>query len=238
MLKLHTIKLSEFNVMKEERLLPGRGSCLRKNDSKKLRISISCQSPNKVMVINGSLLITKKVKETIFTINPHEYYMIINIDEASITLKYNHDVLGHEIIYDPYKYEHSELADYDPNKFVKQFSVETGYIDILSKWYSIKFTYPEYNIIYIKPEMGISIQVHTHRSEEWEILCGEPIVINDNRVYYFVEEGTKFVNRKMQYHSVINPNKNPEEFVVLKERWSGVFDEEDIKRIYNPNNYQ
>ncbi|TFG16884.1 MAG: hypothetical protein EU531_05050 [Promethearchaeota archaeon] len=223
--------------MKGDKLVPKRGSCLRKNDSKKLAISISCQSPDMIMVINGPLLITKKVKKWTLSINPHEYYMVINIGEANIKLKYNHDVSGHEIIYDPYKYDHSEKINFNPDDFVKQFSIPAGYIDILSKWYSIKFTYPEYNIIFIKPEMGISIQVHTHRSEEWEILGGKPIIINNDRVYYFVENGTKFLNEKMQYHSVINPNKNPREFVALKERWSGSFDEDDIKRIYNPNNY-
>jgi len=223
--------------MNGDKLLPKRGSCLRRSDSKKLTISISCQSPDMIMVINGPLLITKKVKNWTLSINPHEYYMVINIGKATIKLKYSHDVSGHEIIYDPYKYDHSEKINFVPDDFVKQFSVPVGYIDILSKWYSIKFTYPNYNIIFIKPEMGISIQVHTHRSEEWEILGGKPIIINNNRVYYFVEKGTKFLNEKMQYHSVINPNKNPREFVVLKERWSGSFDEEDIKRIYNPNNY-
>lgn len=224
--------------MIEEKLLPGRGTCLRKTNSKKLSSSINCDSANDFMIINGTSLITKHAQQLTFDIKSHDYYMIINIGEELANIKYNHDVSDHEIIYDPYKYEHSEKLNFDPNEFVKLFSVHSGYIDILSKWYSIKFTYPEYNIIFIKPEMGISIQVHTHRSEEWEILGGKPIIMNNNRVYYFVEDGTKFTNEKLKYHSIINPNKNPNDFVSIKERWSGSFDEEDIKRIYNPNNYQ
>jgi len=34
-----------------------------------------------------------------------------------------------------------------------------------------------------------------------------------------------------------NPNNNLEQFVLIEEKWSGKFDEEDIIRAFNPNNY-
>jgi mannose-6-phosphate isomerase-like protein (cupin superfamily) len=81
------------------------------------------------------------------------------------------------------------------------------------------------------------MQFHQFREEHWKILKGNPIIINLNNVYYFVEEGTEFSSPKMTLHSILNPNKNPEEFVIIEERWSGKFDEEDITRVFNPNNY-
>lgn len=224
--------------MSKEELLPGRGSCLRKNNSECLTVSISCENRSDIMIINSTSLTTKYTQKWTFNVAPHKFYMIINIGESLLTIKYNNCVSEHEIIYDPYKYENSEKIKSNPDDFIKEFSIPSGYIDILSKWYSIKFTYPKYNIIFIKPEMGISIQIHTHRSEKWEILSGKPIIINGNRVHYFVEKGAKFINEKMKFHSIINPNKNPKNFVAIKEQWSGSFDEEDIKRVYNPNNYQ
>ncbi|MFW9929641.1 MAG: hypothetical protein ACFFD1_09635 [Candidatus Thorarchaeota archaeon] len=190
------------------------------------------------MIINNTSLATKYTQQWTLNVAPHNFYMIINIGKTLLTIKYNKIVSEHEILYDPYKYENSEKKDFNPDDFIEEFSIPDGYIDILSKWYSIKFTYPKYNLIFIKPEMGISIQIHTYRSEKWEILSGKPIIINHNKVYYFVKKGAKFINEKMKFHSIINPNKNPKNFVAIKEQWSGSFDEEDIKRVYNPNNYQ
>jgi hypothetical protein len=224
--------------MSIEELLPGRGSCLRKNNSEWLKVSINCEHRSEIMIINSNSLTTYFVNQYNFNVAPHEFYMIINIGESLLTIKYNHRISEHEILYDPYKYENSEKKNFNPDDFIKKYSVPYGYIDILSKWYSIKFTYPNYNLIFIKPEMGISIQQHIHRSEKWEILIGKPIVISANRVYYFVEKGTKFTNEEMKFHSIINPNKNPKNFVAIKEQWSGSFDEEDIKRVYNPNDYR
>jgi mannose-6-phosphate isomerase-like protein (cupin superfamily) len=85
--------------------------------------------------------------------------------------------------------------------------------------------------------MGISIQVHKFRSETWEILEGKPIIINGNGVYYFIKNGTQFINTKNMFHSVINPNKNSDKYIKIKESWSGIFDENDIDRVYNPNEY-
>jgi mannose-6-phosphate isomerase-like protein (cupin superfamily) len=222
----------------KEILVSGRGTYLRKNYSQELMISIDCISSNKILIINNTSVITTRVKKLNLKVSPKEYYMIINIGAAQINIKYDQDVSKHKIIYNPYKYEHSEKINFKPEEFVKNFNVPQGYIDILAKWYSIKFTYPEYNLIFIKPEMGLSLQIHKFRSEVWEIIRGNPIIISNNRVYYFVKNGTEFTNSKMKYHSIINPNMNPKDFIILKEKWSGNFDEEDIERIYNPNNYK
>lgn len=89
----------------------------------------------------------------------------------------------------------------------------------------------------MRPGFGLSIQKHEYRSEFWEIIEGRPIIINGNKVHYFVENGTKFENPNNTYHSVINPNAFVKEFVILKEKWSGKFDEKDIERVFNPNHY-
>ncbi|MHA2269268.1 MAG: hypothetical protein ACXAB8_15830, partial [Promethearchaeota archaeon] len=97
--------------------------------------------------------------------------------------------------------------------------------------------YPDYNLIFVRPEFGLSIQVHKYRNEFWEILEGKPIIINGNNVHYFVKNDTKFKNKINTFHSVINPNKEQDSFVIIKERWDGKFDENDINRIFNPNQY-
>ena len=223
--------------MLSENLHAGRGSCLRRNSSRKLNISINSSHQNKIMTINGNLLTTKIIQELNMTVNPYDFYMIINIGSIQTNVQYDQNITGHEIIYDPYKYEDSEKNNFNPEIFISKYQIPEGYIDILSKWYSIKFTFPEYNLIFIRPEMGISIQTHSQRSETWEILAGKPIVINNNKVFYFVDNGAEFTNEKLKYHSIINPNKNAEDFVILKEKWSGYFDEDDIKRVFNPNHY-
>ena len=93
-------------------------------------------------------------------------------------------------------------------------------------------------MIFIRPQLGISIQIHDHRNEFWEILQGNPIILNGDKVHYYVEDGAVFEIPINTYHTVINPNSAPHEFVLLKERWSGTFEEEDISRIYNPNDYR
>jgi len=122
--------------------------------------------------------------------------------------------------------------------FITQEITPEGYIDTLPKWYSFKFTYPNYNLIFIRPEFGLSIQVHKYRDEQWEILKGKPIVISKDKVYYYVEKGAKFQNKNNTYHSIINPNKEKYKFVLIKENWSGNFDEKDIERVFNPNHYE
>ncbi len=223
--------------MISEYLLPKRGNYLRKNGTNELVISINDNELNNIFLINGTSFITKNLSTKDLIIEPHNYYMIINNSKKKIQINYNYDISIHDIIYSPYKYEHSKKLDFDPETFRKVYNIPEGFIDVLSKWYSIKFTYPDYNLIYIKPEMGISIQFHHLRSEIWEIIEGKPIIISGNKVFYFVDNGTYFENSINAYHSVINPNTDPENFVLIKEKWEGKFDEEDIERVFNPNRY-
>ncbi|MFW9899207.1 MAG: hypothetical protein ACFFDO_08100 [Candidatus Thorarchaeota archaeon] len=223
--------------MIKERILFERGTLLRKNDSQELKISINQEHFSNLYLINGTSFITKDLSESDFIIKPHDYYMIINKSNENIEINYNLDISNHKIIYDPYKYENSKKVNFKPEDFQQKYRIPDGYIDTLPKWYSFKFTYPDYNLIFVKPEMGLSIQIHKNRSETWEILEGKPIVISGNNVYYYVKNGTKFQNLINSFHSIINPNKDREQFVIIKERWSGEFYEKDIKRIFNPNQY-
>jgi mannose-6-phosphate isomerase-like protein (cupin superfamily) len=224
--------------MQEELIKSERGTNLRKNETKELKLSISSKFLNKIFLINGTSFLTGNLINANLTIKPDDYYMIINKSDEDVKVKYSRNIANHSIIYEPYKFESSKKEKFDPIEFSKKYDVPSGYIDTLNKWYSIKFTYPDHNLIFVKPEIGISIQFHQYRSEHWKILKGDPIIINVDKVYYFVEKGTEFLSPKLTYHSVINPNKNPKQFVVIEERWSGNFDEEDITRIFNPNNYQ
>ncbi|MFW9781463.1 MAG: hypothetical protein ACFFFB_04175 [Candidatus Heimdallarchaeota archaeon] len=214
-----------------------KGTSLRKNGKDRLVIYINESFLNDVFLINGPSFITESLSIGDLSIAPFDYYMLLNNGKKKIKYAVNLDISKHKIIYNPYKYEHTQKVNIDPKPFIDKFNVPKGFVDVLSKWYSIKFTYRKYNLIYIKPEMGISIQIHKYRDEAWEVLAGKPIIINGNRVYYFIKNGSHFINLKDMFHSVINPNKDPEAFVILKESWSGKFDEQDIRRVYNPNNY-
>lgn len=223
--------------MLEEIIQPKKGTNLRKNGQEKLTILIDSNALKKIFLINGTTFFTQNLTASNLVVKPNDCYMIINKGDEEINVKYSIVISGHIVIYEPYMYESFKKESFDPIQFSKKFNVPDGYIDTLAKWYSIKFTYPDYNLIYIKPKIGISIQTHKFRSEMWKVLKGKPIIINGNKVHYFVENGTEFLNAKMTYHSVINPNNNPEQFVLIEEKWSGEFDEEDIIRAFNPNNY-
>ncbi|TFF99800.1 MAG: hypothetical protein EU541_03925 [Promethearchaeota archaeon] len=224
--------------MNTKKLAPDRGTKLRKNGSEVLKISVNFETLGNIFIINESEFLTDKISAEDLIISPHSHYMLINKANYVITVKYDKDISSHQVIYDPYKYENEEKRQIDPHQFKSSHEVPDGYIDILPKWYSIKFTYPDYNIIYIKPEMGISFQIHKERTEYWEIIGGNPIILNDHTLHYFVRSGTKFKNHIGTYHSIINPNQKDGEYVILKERWSGNFDEQDIKRVFNPNHYE
>ena len=213
-----------------------RSSTLKKNSRKELKISISQDNYDKVIILNGPSFITEGISKSNLLVKSNDYYMIINKGSTGIEITYSKDVSNHEIVYDPYKYENSEKVNYKLEKMKEIFEIPEGYIDTLPKWYSFKFTYPHYNIIIVRPELGISIQIHDLRSEYWEILDGKPIIINGTDVHYFVENGSEFEIPINTLHSVINPNKD--KFVILKERWEGEFNEEDITRVHNPNNYK
>ena len=59
----------------------------------------------------------------------------------------------------------------------EEHPIPDGYIDTLPKWYSIKYTYPDFNYIFVCPGLGISIQVDSMREEYWEVLEGHPIIL-------------------------------------------------------------
>lgn len=223
--------------MKGEIIQSGRGTNLRRNNQKELMIIIDSNRLDDIFLINGNSFYSQKLKKLQLHVKPNDCYMLINKSDDEIEVSYSNDFSNHKTIYNPYKFEFSEKAKIDPIKFTQEFNVPNGFIDVLNKWYSIKFTYSDFSLIYIKPGIGISIQTHMSRSEEWKILKGEPIVINANTVHYYVEAETKFLNAFMMYHSIVNPNEDPKQFVIVEERWSGEFDEEDIVRAFNPNNY-
>lgn len=224
-------------LMIEETIKPDRGTNLRKNGNEGLKLIIDSASLKKIFLVNGTSFFTQDLKKANLIVKPNDYYMVINKWDKDVKVKYNNNIVNHQIVYQPYKYELSKKEKFDLVAFSKKHNVPSGYIDVLNKWYSIKFTYYDYNLIYIKPEIGISIQIHQFRDEHWKILEGNPIIINANTVHYFVDKGTKFLNAKKTYHSVLNPNRNPEQFVIIEEKWSGKFDEDDITRAFNPNNY-
>lgn len=223
--------------MDSENLKPNRGTKLRKNYSKELKISIDEKFHDSIFLINENEFLTDNITPPDLKISPGDHYMIINKGKTTIPITYNMDISDHKIIYDPYKYENAKKKKIDPENFQKHHEVPKGFIDILPKWYSIKFTYPDYNLIFIKPEMGISFQLHQERSEKWEIIFGNPIILKDHTIYYYVDSGEEFTNAQGIFHSVINTNKKSGDYVVFKERWGGNFDEQDIKRVFNPNHY-
>ncbi len=220
-----------------EKLRPNRGTKLRRNGSTELRISLDPQFLKSIFLINETEFFTKNIKSDNLIISPKNHYMLINKSNKPIQIEYDQDVEQHQTIYDPYKYENTEKKKINPEEFKHKHNVPEGYIDILPKWYSIKFTYPDHNLIFLKPEMGISFQIHQDRSERWKIISGKPIVLNDHHIYYYVHSGREIHTPIGTYHSIINPNDKGGEYIIFKEWWEGHFDEEDIKRVYNPNHY-
>ena len=224
--------------MNKEKLAAKKGTCLRKNNFQNLIISIDKNRLNSILIINGAFFLTENIVNSDLIVKPNNFYMIINNGTKDLEIEYDQDITEHKVIYDPYKSENlKKKKTLSQTFFIKNYNVPDGYIDVLAKWYSFKFTYPTYNLIFISPGFGLSIQVHRLRKENWEILDGNPIVISGNSVYYFVENGSKFCNNLNTYHSIVNPNNNPNKFVVIKEYWDGNFDEKDIVRVFNPNQY-
>ena len=224
--------------MRKEDIPTKRSTLLRKNNSQELKIEINQKNLEDIFLINGSHFITEGILNSDLIIKPKTCYMIINNGKTLLNIHYNQDISNHKIIYDPYKYESLQRIYFKPEMFEERYNIPEGYIDTLPKWYSFKFTYPDYNLIFIRPEFGLSIQTHKFRNESWEILEGKPIIINGDKVYYYVETGQLFQNPINTYHSIINPNKEKNKFVVIKERWNGKFDENDIDRVFNPNHYE
>ena len=223
--------------MIKEIISPKRGTVLRKNGIHELKISVIQSYHEKLFLINGTSFHVKNLSDSDFIIKPNDHYMIINNGNEKLEINYDHDISYHEIIYDPYKYEKIPKEIFKPEDFKDLYDIPHGYIDTLPKWYSFKFTFPKFNIIFVKPEMGLSIQIHQQRNETWEILDGNPIIILGDKIHYYAKKGMIFQNPINSYHSVINPSINPKDFVMLKESWSGTFDEKDIERLFNPNQY-
>ena len=223
--------------MKKEIITSERSISLRKNNSEKLNISINPENFKNIFIVNGRSFITEEISNQDLVIEPENYYMIINNGKTPIPIQYNKDISNHKIIYEPYRYENSSKINLTAERFLQNYRIANNYTETLPKWYSFKFTYFDYNLIFIRPGFGLSIQVHKYRDEFWEILEGHPIVINGNSVHYFVENGTKFQHKINTFHSIINPNLEADKFVMIKEKWEGKFDETDIKRIFNPNQY-
>ena len=222
-------------TMFKETILAKRGTFLRENISQPLKISLDKDNMEKIFLINGNNFITNDISISDLTIAPKNNYMIINNGKKPIEINYSSNISNHPIIYDPYKFENSEKRAITIEEIKDIYKVPDNYIDTLPKWYSFKFTYTDYNLIFIKPQFGISFQKHKNRNEFWEILGGKPIILIGNKIHYFVENGTKFVIPINTFHSVINPNLD--KFVIIKEQWSGHFDEGDIKRVFNPNDF-
>lgn len=225
------------SIMMEETISTKRSTVLRKNNSNELIITIDSSLLQNIFLINGTSFKTREISKQNLIIKPESCYMIINQGKNSIEVQYNRDVSEHEIIYNPYKFENSDKINYHAEYFIERYEIPEDYIDILPKWYSFKFTYPHYNLIFVKPEFGLSIQFHKQRTELWEVLDGKPIILSGYEIYYYVEKNRRFTNHKNAYHSIINPNKREGEFIIIKERWEGEFDENDIERIFNPNQY-
>jgi mannose-6-phosphate isomerase-like protein (cupin superfamily) len=224
--------------MQREKILGQRSTFLRKNNSRELIIKINPSDYKNIFLINGKIFLTTDISKSDLIIKPNGYYMIINNKKKALNIQFSEDVSAHKIIYNPYKYESSEKVNFKEDEFTKKYKIPEGYINTLPKWYSFKFSYPSFNIIFVRPEFGLSIQIHRDRKEFWEILEGKPIIISGNKVYYYVQNETLFQIPINTFHSVINPNKQKDNFVVIKERWEGKFDEFDIERVFNPNNYK
>lgn len=224
-----------------EELKGNRSTALRKNGGQSFILEILTEGELNLYVVIGPELLelwNNDAESCFFSIDPNFHYMVINRSNSDLILNYGAiDPSSHEITYEPYKFEHSEKVQVDIDTIKKIYSIPKDYIDTLPKWYSFKFTYKEYNLIFIRPQIGISWQRHELRNEHWEVIKGNPIIIIGNTVHYYVENGTKLDNPKGCLHSIINPNMEQDKWVIIKESWSGEFDEMDIERIFNPNHY-
>ena len=139
--------------MLEEIIQPDKGTNLRKNGQKELTILIDTNALKKIYLINGTTFFAQNLSASNLVVKPNDYYMMINKKDEEINVKYSIDISSHTIIYEPYMYESSKKEVFDPIRFAKKFNVPEGYIDTLAKWYSIKFTYTDFNLIFIKPKI-------------------------------------------------------------------------------------
>jgi hypothetical protein len=176
-------------------LSPERGTKLWRSGDQDFQIDFSIKSGSIKVVLNETLMIMGTLISPIdhlgiisvknhfkVTIPPKTEYMVINTSQAELELKFSEDPKQHLMLYDPYLYENKAQPDFNPDQFQKAHPVPAGYVDTLPKWYSIKYTYPAHNLIFVRPGLGISMQTHKQREEHWEILQGSPIIISDHNV--------------------------------------------------------
>ncbi len=120
---------------------------------------------NNILVIYGELITmlpqigVNMFNGYIVTVPPQTPYMVLNTSQQDFSIEFVEDPQTHEIIYDPYLMEYVDHQDFDPDAFKEEHPIPDGYIDTLPKWYSIKYTYPDFNYIFVRPGLGISIQV-------------------------------------------------------------------------------
>jgi len=222
---------------------------LYKNSNKNLKIIIQSFEKNDeinlekiILIIGNNLIFGKRIYEFIneemeLKILPNQEYMLINLNSFPLKLYFSDNPNLHNIIYDPYVYENQVHINIDPINFKnenKYLLIPNGFIDTLSKWYSIKYTYQFENRIFIKPHIGLSIQRHKYRSENWQVIYGTPIVISGDKVYYNTKVNDQFHHPVETINTIINLTN---EWIGIIERYEGKFDEKDIERIFNPNNY-
>ncbi len=166
---------------------------------------------------------------------PNVPYMVINTSASNFRSESDLEWTDQPILYNPYLLENEEHQTVDSAEILQNFTNPEGYVDILAKWYSIKFSYPDYNYIFLRPGLGISLQTHQLREEHWQILAGNPIVIYGSRVQFDCPPESEFQISLGNKHTVINPSTT--DWVLLKETYTGTFDEQDIVRLFNPNHY-
>lgn len=217
-----------------------RGTKLFRNREENLTIQVSGnngQIITKILLIRGEHIGIRKIDSNKHTIqvSPNQEYFLVNLSNTELTLDFTQNPQMHELLFDPYQYEKNPFEIINPDVFQKTHSVPKGYIDILPKWYSIKFTYPNKNLIYIRPHLGVSIQSHTKRTEDWTVIEGRPIIIANSKMFYSVNPGDKFHTDSGNIHSIFN---HMDSWAIIEEIYSGKFEEEDIVRIFNPNHYQ
>ncbi len=88
--------------MKEEIIQPGRGTILRKNDQKELRITLDSNHLDNIFLINGNNFYSHNLKKANLIVNPNDYYMLINKSDEEIEVSYSNDFSNHRTIYNPY----------------------------------------------------------------------------------------------------------------------------------------
>lgn len=229
------------------KLSPGRGTNLWQNGDNNTKLYIHLGDSSAWDELGSVLAIVDDVIAPVnhmglrasdgymLLIPPNAAFMVMNLTNDVIEVETKGEESDFKLLYDPYLLEGKPHDKIDPEQIVAQFSVPSGYHDILAKWYSVKFSYPTYNLIFLRPGLGISLQTHQLREEHWKIRGGRPIIIAGPKVYVDVAPGQEFKIPIGSKHTIINPSL--EGWVILEETYKGTFDEEDITRLFNPNNY-